>query len=138
MTKCGRFGVVNFDYSPTTVRESVTRSLSRLQTEYIDTVYLHDVEFVATPVISKTTGNHATALKAEKEAYGLREGDEANVRGDGDQKILDAYAELRKLKDEGLVKHIGITGTMASSRCSSTNIYLPQGIHYQPYCDWHC
>lgn len=111
MTKCGRIGVANFDYSPTTIRESVKRSLSRLQTEYIDTIYLHDVEFVATPVVPKATGNHTTSLAAEKDVYGLGEGSEGKVWGEGDQKILDAYAELRKLQDEGMVKHIGITGT---------------------------
>ncbi|KNZ75693.1 D-arabinose 1-dehydrogenase [Termitomyces sp. J132] len=74
MTKCGRFGPLDFDYTPSRIRDTVKRSLERLQTVYLDTVYLHDVEFVCTP------------------------------------KILDAYAELRKLQEEGLVKNIGITG----------------------------
>ncbi|KAF9468845.1 NADP-dependent oxidoreductase domain-containing protein [Collybia nuda] len=110
MTKCGRYGPANFDYSPPTIRESVKRSLTRLQTDYLDTVYLHDVEFVATPVIPKATGNHTTALTEDKEGYGLGDNHEGIVKGDGDQKILDAYAELRKLQEEGVVKNIGITG----------------------------
>ncbi|TFK74437.1 Aldo/keto reductase [Pluteus cervinus] len=110
MTKCGRYGVNNFDYAPTTIRDGVMRSLSRLQTDYLDTVYLHDVEFVATPVLPRVSGNHATALTTEKREYGLIEGEEAEIRGDGDRKILDAYGELQKLQEEGIVKHIGITG----------------------------
>lgn len=110
MTKCGRFGLNDFDYSPSRIRQCVLESLERLQTTYLDTVYLHDIEFVATAVAPKTTGNHTTALGAEAAAYGLGEGDAAKVWGEGDQKILDAFNELHKLKQEGIVKSIGITG----------------------------
>ncbi|RDB20490.1 L-galactose dehydrogenase [Hypsizygus marmoreus] len=110
MTKCGRYGLSNFDYSPSTIRDSVKRSLARLQTEYLDAVYLHDVEFVCTPVAQRSAGNHLIALTDEKAEYGLAVGEEGKIHGEGDQKILDAFAELRKLQEEGLVKHIGITG----------------------------
>lgn len=110
MTKCGRYGLLDFDYSPTRIRSSVENSLRRLQTDYLDTVYLHDIEFVCTPVTPRKSGNHMAALADEKVKYGLAEGDEGRIRGDGDQKVLDAFAELRKLKEEGKVKHIGITG----------------------------
>lgn len=115
MTKCGRFGATTFDYSPATIRNSVTQSLQRLQTDYLDTVYLHDIEFVCTPVLGKQTGNHALALTEEKASYGLEEGMESRICGEGDQKVLDAFGELRKMKDEGLIRNIGITGK-----------YLPQ------------
>lgn len=115
MTKCGRFGANSFDYSPVAIRNSVLQSLRRLQTEYLDTVYLHDVEFVCTPVQAKQTGNHALALTEEKAAYGLEEGQEGIIHGEGDQKILDAFAELRKMKEEGLIRSIGITGMFSSS-----------------------
>lgn len=110
MTKCGRFESGSFDYSPAKIRESVLESLDRLKTTYLDTVYLHDVEFVATAVSPKLTGDHGSALDTQAAAYGLTAGDEAKVWGDGDQKILNAFAELRKLKQEGVVKNIGITG----------------------------
>lgn len=110
MTKCGRYGVASFDYSPATIRASVKKSLERLKTNYLDAVYLHDVEFVCTPYAPKATGNHASALHDEATSYGLSEGDEGLVRGKGDQLVLDAFAELRKLQEEGLIRHIGITG----------------------------
>ncbi|KAG6919316.1 hypothetical protein DXG01_007449 [Tephrocybe rancida] len=110
MTKCGRFGPSDFDYSPTRIRDSVKRSLERLQTDYLDTVYLHDVEFVCTPIAPRPEGSNLGALAEEAAAYGLAEGDENKVRGEGDQKVLDAYAELRKLQEEGRVKNVGITG----------------------------
>ncbi|KAJ7781614.1 Aldo/keto reductase [Mycena metata] len=110
MTKCGRYGMAEFDYTPTRIRASVKRSLERLHTEYLDVVHLHDVEFVGTEVAPRRTGIHASALLEEKAGYGLLEGEEATVRGEGDQRILDAFAELQKMKDEGLIKHIGITG----------------------------
>ncbi|KAJ7067964.1 Aldo/keto reductase [Mycena amicta] len=110
MTKCGRYGMSNFDYSPATIRDSVKRSLERLRTDYLDVVHLHDVEFVSQEVAPRRTGTHTSALGAEKEEYGLLEGEEGKIRGEGDQKILDAFAELRKMQDEGLIKYIGITG----------------------------
>lgn len=114
MTKCGRFSQNDFDYSPKTIRASVQRSLNRLRTTYLDAVYLHDVEFVAASVHPRTSGSHALALSAEAEMYGLRSGSEGVVRGEGDQKILDGLAELRKMQEEGLIKHIGITGLLVS------------------------
>ncbi|KAF8639730.1 hypothetical protein AX17_000992 [Amanita inopinata Kibby_2008] len=110
MTKCGRYGQSDFDYTPSAIRETVKRSLQRLQTDYLDTVYLHDVEFVCTLVLPVRSGNHISALSEDAEKYGLAKGDEDKIRGEGDQKILDAIAELRKLQDEGLVRNIGITG----------------------------
>ncbi|KAJ6516253.1 NADP-dependent oxidoreductase domain-containing protein [Mycena sanguinolenta] len=110
MTKCGRYGMADFDYTPARIRETVKRSLERMHTDYLDVVHLHDIEFVCTEVTPRRTGNHSSALNEEEAAYGLMEGEEGQVRGEGDQKILDAFAELRKMKQEGLIKHIGITG----------------------------
>lgn len=47
LTKVGRVASSSFDYSPSSVRRSVRRSLKRLHTEYLDVVYCHDVEFVS-------------------------------------------------------------------------------------------
>jgi aryl-alcohol dehydrogenase-like predicted oxidoreductase len=111
-TKCGRYGATaaDFDYSPATIRASVKRSLARLNTEYLDAVYLHDVEFVCTPVGPNEPGENVIALNAMVEAYGLARDDEGKIWGEGDRKILEAVAELRKMQEEGFVKHVGITG----------------------------
>lgn len=119
MTKCGRYGSprADFDYSPATIRASVERSLKRLNTTYLDAVYLHDVEFVATRVGPREAGHPADALKpANLETYGLADGQEAKVWGGGDQLILGGLAELQKMKDEGLIKAIGISGTYRTAR----------------------
>jgi D-arabinose 1-dehydrogenase len=47
LTKCGRIAAESFDYSPEWIRQSIKRSLQRLQTEYLDLVYCHDIEFVS-------------------------------------------------------------------------------------------
>ncbi|KAK1754277.1 Aldo/keto reductase family-domain-containing protein [Echria macrotheca] len=47
ITKAGRIGSEEFDYSPAYIRYSVLRSLQRLHTPYLDLVYTHDVEFVS-------------------------------------------------------------------------------------------
>ncbi|KAK2788579.1 hypothetical protein FQN53_003430 [Emmonsiellopsis sp. PD_33] len=46
LTKVGRVAASSFDYSPAWIRHSIKRSLSRLDTPYLDVVYCHDVEFV--------------------------------------------------------------------------------------------
>ncbi|CCD23164.1 D-arabinose 1-dehydrogenase (NAD(P)(+)) ARA2 NDAI_0B01300 [Naumovozyma dairenensis CBS 421] len=45
-TKVGRISLDSFDYSKEHVEFSVRRSCERLNTTYLDLVYLHDVEFV--------------------------------------------------------------------------------------------
>ncbi|KAI0698867.1 Aldo/keto reductase [Cytidiella melzeri] len=112
LTKCGRYGVKpqDFDYSPATIRKSVQRSLARLNTTYLDAVYLHDVEFVCTSVQPRSAGHHESALTTDAKEYGIAVGKEAKVWGDGDRVILDAIAELRKMKQEGIIKNIGFSG----------------------------
>ncbi|CAE6454520.1 unnamed protein product [Rhizoctonia solani] len=114
-TKCGRYGGMaeDFDYSRETIRKSVQRSLERLGTSYLDVVYLHDTEFVCSPVWpSDPTGDHTKILEdqALTAAWGIGSGDESRVHGIGDQKIIDAFDELKNMKNEGIVREIGLTG----------------------------
>jgi aryl-alcohol dehydrogenase-like predicted oxidoreductase len=132
LTKVGRYGPINgsdpgpadFDYSPATIRRSVRRSLQRLHTQYLDVVYLHDIEFVSPCVAPRTAGNHLSALGAEAAAYGLTPERDFSSGGEGggtgsmgtisaagsDERILEAVAELRALQAEGLIRQVGICG----------------------------
>lgn len=74
-TKCGRYGQEDFDFSAERVTASVTESLQRLQTDYIDIIQCHDIEF-----------------------------------GDLDMVVNETLPALVKLKQQGLVKFVGITG----------------------------
>jgi aryl-alcohol dehydrogenase-like predicted oxidoreductase len=56
MTKVGRISATHFDYSPAWVRHSVTRSLQRLHTRYLDVVFCHDVEFVPEEEVLEAVG----------------------------------------------------------------------------------
>jgi D-arabinose 1-dehydrogenase len=117
MTKCGRYGLdkSDFDYSPDTIRASVARSLERLNTDFLDVVYLHDAEFVASPIYPKDrTGNPKDALSSNSSsAWGLDQASRREIHGSGDQIILGALSELFKLKQEGKIKAVGITGTVS-------------------------
>ncbi len=81
-TKVGRYGrdgVNLWDYSAERVTRSVYESMERLGIDYVDLINVHDVEF-----------------------QGDREG--------GLQKIVDeTLPALVKLRDEGVVRHVGIT-----------------------------
>jgi L-galactose dehydrogenase len=44
-TKCGRYGVDQFDFSPARIAKSIDESLQRLGTDYVDVLQAHDVEF---------------------------------------------------------------------------------------------
>ncbi|WNR45487.1 aldo/keto reductase [Paenibacillus roseipurpureus] len=50
-TKAGRYGDAEFDFSKERIIQSVDESLMRLQTDYIDILYLHDIEFAPFHVI---------------------------------------------------------------------------------------
>jgi L-galactose dehydrogenase len=44
-TKCGRYGTNEFDFSAKRVTASIDESLRRLQTDYVDLLQVHDLEF---------------------------------------------------------------------------------------------
>ena len=44
-TKCGRYGAAEFDFSPARIRAGLEESLGRLQTDHVDVLLAHDVEF---------------------------------------------------------------------------------------------
>lgn len=74
-TKCGRYGLDSFDFSPQRVVSSLDESLRRLRTDYLDLFQVHDVEF-----------------------------------GNIQQIIDETVPALRKLKEQGKVRYIGVTG----------------------------
>lgn len=121
-SKVGRFGPKSFDYSPNTIKQSVQTSLERLQTHYLDSVLMHDVEFVATPVgPSQEAGFVARDVisKDEKISSAAREAcgistpgllQDAKIHGKGDEIILDAVRTLFQLKDQKVILNVGIAG----------------------------
>ncbi|SEN07029.1 Predicted oxidoreductase [Paenibacillus sp. OK076] len=50
-TKAGRYGENTFDFSRKRIHDSVRESLDRLHTDYIDILFLHDIEFVPADII---------------------------------------------------------------------------------------
>jgi L-galactose dehydrogenase len=44
-TKCGRYGADQFDFSAARITAGIDESLARLQTDYVDLLQAHDVEF---------------------------------------------------------------------------------------------
>lgn len=89
-----------------------------METSYLDVVLMHDVEFVADLTVQGSeAGFAARDLVAEKdesgpvhEACGLAPSQADKSHGPGDGKILEAVSELFKLKDEGIVDNVGISG----------------------------
>lgn len=111
ITKCGRYGSDEFDYTPATIRKSVMRSLKRLGTDYLDVLLLHDVDFVGSPMSPfPLEGFHSKVFTEAADDWGLIPGKEGKVWGTGDRRVVEAIGEMRKLKEEGLVKAIGISG----------------------------
>ncbi|HIW31400.1 MAG TPA: aldo/keto reductase [Candidatus Paenibacillus intestinavium] len=50
-TKAGRYGENNFDFSAAKIASSVDESLARLNTDYVDILFLHDIEFVPAEIV---------------------------------------------------------------------------------------
>jgi len=54
-TKCGRYGVDAFDFSAARITASIDESLQRLQTDHVDLLLAHDVEFASARQIVEET-----------------------------------------------------------------------------------
>lgn len=68
VTKAGRYGEWDFDYSASRIRASVAESLRRLQVDHLDACLLHDVEFVSSAEVVEA----AAALFELKDAGVVR------------------------------------------------------------------
>lgn len=74
-TKCGRYGMEDFDFSYDRILTSIDQSLTRLQTDYVDIFQIHDIEF-----------------------------------GNEQQLLNETIPAVRKVKEMGKARYIGITG----------------------------
>lgn len=64
-TKAGRYGPNMFDFSSSRIETSLEESLNRLQTDYVDILFLHDIEFVPPKIILEEAIPTLQRLKAE-------------------------------------------------------------------------
>ncbi|WRT70394.1 uncharacterized protein IL334_007392 [Kwoniella shivajii] len=102
ITKVGKFGPNSKDhhFDRVSVRKSVERSLKRLNTDYLDVVYLHDLEYILPPPsysgksISSLSAILSSSMEPTKE----------------EQILLGAIEELRELQDQGKILKVGIAG----------------------------
>lgn len=62
-TKAGRYGADEFDFSRKRILASVEESLKRLHTDYLDILFLHDIEFVPAEIIWEEALPALTELK---------------------------------------------------------------------------
>ena len=74
---------------------------------------LHDVEFIASPVPELKTAYHPLDYLTDptlNRAAGLAPDQAGLVHGEGDDKVIAAFEVLVKLREEGLIRQIGISG----------------------------
>ncbi len=64
-SKAGRYGADAFDFSAATILSSVDESLKRLHTDYLDILFLHDIEFVEPAIIYEEALPALDQLKRE-------------------------------------------------------------------------
>ncbi|OXM77301.1 galactose dehydrogenase [Cryptococcus neoformans Bt63] len=102
ITKVGKYGPNSSDhtYDPKVVQASVERSLRRLKTNYLDAVYLHDVEY-ALPGPSYE-GDPVSLLSTILSQPPVPTAEEL--------KILDGIGALRELQTTGHIILVGIAG----------------------------
>lgn len=115
LTKCGRYGasVKDFDYSPERIRRSIKESCTEMHTDYLDVVYLHDVEFVAECFHDSKGGeNEGLALTQQSphpQPIPIIE-NPGKSWGPGDDSVILAIKTLFQLKSEGVIRKVGISG----------------------------
>ena len=64
-TKCGRYGLNEFDFSRARIRRSAEESLQRLRTDHVDLLQAHDIEFADQQQIVEETIPALRELQAE-------------------------------------------------------------------------
>lgn len=64
-TKAGRYGLDTFDFSKERIISSLEESLRRLHTDYVDILFLHDIEFVPADIIIEEALPALDQLKQE-------------------------------------------------------------------------
>jgi aryl-alcohol dehydrogenase-like predicted oxidoreductase len=64
-TKAGRYGTDVFDFSYNRILSSLEESLTRLRTDYVDMLFLHDIEFVPADIILEEAVPAAMRLKEQ-------------------------------------------------------------------------
>jgi len=92
LTKAGRQGLSNFDYTPSGIRSSVLRSISRLSpgaNGWVDVVFLHDIEFVTLAEVLAAFGE-LVALQSEGKVRYL------GLSGYPPQRLFEAAMAVRR------------------------------------------
>lgn len=64
-TKAGRYGIDTFDFSKSKIISSLEESLRRLKTDYVDFLFLHDIEFVNPDIILEEAIPALNSLKEQ-------------------------------------------------------------------------
>lgn len=64
-SKAGRYGESTFDFTAGRIFSSVEESLNRLHTDYLDILFLHDIEFVPAQIILEEAVPAMQALKEQ-------------------------------------------------------------------------
>ncbi|WAQ87528.1 hypothetical protein PtA15_8A432 [Puccinia triticina] len=129
LTKCGRYGPKDFDYSPERIRRSVEESCTLMGTDYLDAVYLHDVEYVAEDPDGFNKGGHCGSCSDSQDA----QLDPAPVTekytqsyGPGDDTVVLAVKTLFQLKKEGLIRRVGISGYPLATLLRMSHLIVAQ------------
>ncbi|MGC6423418.1 MAG: aldo/keto reductase [Lentimonas sp.] len=68
----GEYGGHLFDYSKAAIRRSLDESLQRLGTDYVDALYLHDIEYDGRSYVKQALTEGVAALKALKQEGKIR------------------------------------------------------------------
>ncbi|KAF1942753.1 L-galactose dehydrogenase-like protein (L-GalDH) [Clathrospora elynae] len=119
LTKVGRIGGQEFDYSKEWVRQSVGRSLERLHTEYLDLVYCHDVEFVSP----------AEVLEAVRELRRIRD-EEGTVRYIGISGYpIDVLGDMAELILRETGEPLDAVQSYANFTLQNQTLAGPRGVH---------
>jgi L-galactose dehydrogenase len=136
-TKAGRYGFDEFDFSPKRIGDGVHRSLQLLQTDYVDILQLHDIEFV--PLASVFTDAYGELVRLRDEGkcrfigmtgYPLHTLRRAIIETDLDVVLNYAHFTLLNTElTEGLLPTAQATGTaVINAAAVALGLLTPGGL----------
>ncbi len=140
-TKCGRYGLQEFDFSYDRILKSIDESLIRLKTDHVDLIQLHDIEFVEkSQVLNEAIPAIHKIIESGKARFwgitGLSVRYLAEIARQTNPDTVLSWAHYNLLEDEINTELVPLSKEMGFGLMNAAPL-LQRILSDQPLPDWH-
>jgi L-galactose dehydrogenase len=140
-TKCGRYGLQDFDFSSKRILQSIDESLLRLKTDHVDLFQLHDIEFVEkSQILNEAIPAIERVLESGKARFwgitGLSVRYLAQIARETNPDTVLSWAHYNLLEDEINTELVPLSQKMGFGLMNAAPL-LQRILSNQPLPSWH-